>query len=893
MNLSKLNIESLLNNIENGIDLNTQINFETLFYDLDKFYNKNKQNTKQFGKYYTPTCLFNQLCNQFDIINRIRFNKTIKILDFCCGTGNLYFSFLDLLKNNDINIKTILPNINLIDIDEFALKILKIKLYCWININNIEIDIITLYKNIECYDCLLEINNNICYDLIISNPPFVNLKSNKEYKTKLKNLNYYKYSLTKSMNTYVISIERMIRILNKNGNIIIICPTQLLTNKTNSPIRDFILTKCSIHNIVKLSQKNKIFVDAKIDICILDLTKNNFNTQFHYLTCTYKNNQLCILSDNIINQDKLKILNNNIVDIKLIDIQIIESLQKFRQLKDCKQIINRRGNIDLTQNKKDITNQVSNYPLVRGRNISNLSHINEYISKETVLAKKINVENIKLVSNQISNSTLLKRLNYRIIPNNYIISNSCNYILIAKNHIQTLQLILNSLVINYYFNIFSGNNHISNHEINNLYIPDIFKNNIKININLTEYEIEREICNLYNLDENLIQYLFNYYKIQKPQIITNHIFSKMSDMEQRMAKHIPIGGNWKNIPETITESKRLNTIRKTGGRTTLYGRLSYNKPSYTITTHFHRFPNGSNLHPKKNRTLTIREAAILQSFPLKYKFSNKKNVAITQIGNAVPPLLAYHIGNHLFDHIKNKNTLDLFAGVGGMSTGLIKSGYNVILSNEYDKNIANETNINHPYIKHILGDICDKNIKKQIIDYANSNKIGLIVGGPPCQAMSGAGKRKVDDKRNKLYIEYFKIIEELKPEAFIMENVTGLLSMKKEDGTKIIDHIKEIVNKLGYKISIWKLHAIHYGVPQKRVRIFVIGHKNKVFEPPKPLFGENDSGLPYYTTVGDAIKFLEYSNETFECFINKNKFSKYNLYLNGDITFEEFYRQLS
>tara|TARA_B100001013_G_scaffold105337_1_gene60048 strand:+ start:1371 stop:4037 length:2667 start_codon:yes stop_codon:yes gene_type:complete len=888
MKISK--IDKILNYIENNYEI--ELNFETLFYKLDKFYNKNKQDTKTLGKYHTPILLFDQLCHKFDIIKRIQFDENTKILDFCCGTGNLYFVLLDLLNNIHINMNIILYNIHLIDIDEFALKILKIKLYCWIKINNLEINVIDLYENIKCYDCLLEISDDTKYDFIITNPPFVNLKSNKEYKTKLRNLDYYKYSLKQCMNTYTISIERMIRILNKNGNIIIICPKQILTNKTNTCIRDFILTKCCINNIVNIDQKNRIFIDAKIDICIIDLTKNNLNKQFHYLTCNYKNNELVVLSDNIIIQDKLKILNNNIVNVTEIDMRIIESVRIFKKIKDFKQITNRRGNIDLTQNKKYISNEVSKYPLVRGRNISNLSTIDEYISEEIIHNKKINIKDQKLVSNQISNSTILKRINYRIVPKNYVISNSCNYILV-ENQIQTLQFILNSLITNYYFNIFSGNNHISNHEIDNLYIPDIFQNNININSNFTQYEIERKICNLYNFDEDLIQYLFNHYKIQKPPIITNHIFSKMSDMEQKMAKYISIGGNWKNIPENNTESKRLNTIRKTGGRTTLYGRLHYDKPSYTITTHFHRFPNGTNLHPTKNRTLTIREAALLQSFPINYKFSVKKNVAITQIGNAVPPLLAYHIGKHLFKHIKNKKTLDLFAGVGGMATGLIKCGYNVILSNEYDKKIANESNINHPSVKHILGDICDKDIKKQIIDYGNSNEIGLIVGGPPCQGMSGSGKRKVDDKRNKLYLEYFKVIEEIKPEAFVMENVVGLLSMKKENGTKIIDHIKEIVNELGYQISIWKLHAINYGIPQKRVRVFVIGHKEKTFELPSPLFGEKGSGLPYYTTVGDAIKFLEHTDETFECFINKNKFSKYNLYLNGDITFEEFYRQLS
>ena len=105
----------------------------------------------------------------------------------------------------------------------------------------------------------------------------------------------------------------------------------------------------------------------------------------------------------------------------------------------------------------------------------------------------------------------------------------------------------------------------------------------------------------------------------------------MSKLEESMSKHIKPGGNWKDIPLSINSSKRLNKIRETGGRTTLYGRLHYNKPGYTITTQFMRLPNSSNLHPKNERMITIREASIIQSFPLDFKFSNNKGVAITQI----------------------------------------------------------------------------------------------------------------------------------------------------------------------------------------------------------------------------------------------------------------------
>ena len=174
----------------------------------------------------------------------------------------------------------------------------------------------------------------------------------------------------------------------------------------------------------------------------------------------------------------------------------------------------------------------------------------------------------------------------------------------------------------------------------------------------------------------------------------------MSKLEETMSKHIKPGGNWKDIPLSINSSKRLNKIRETGGRTTLYGRLHYDKPGYTITTQFIRLPNSSNLHPKNERMITIREAGVIQSFPLDFKFSSNKGVAITQIGNAVPPILARFIASLIKKDVKNKTTLDLFSGVGGMSIGFGQEGFKIIVSNELDERLANE-NENLKYHKNL------------------------------------------------------------------------------------------------------------------------------------------------------------------------------------------------
>jgi len=481
------------------------------------------------------------------------------------------------------------------------------------------------------------------------------------------------------------------------------------------------------------------------------------------------------------------------------------------------------------------------------------------------------------------------RLTFTLVDSHFVISNSCNYITLSdEKYLLTLKHILNSNVLNKYFELFSGNNHVSINEINNLPLPNIFEIDIDLE-NMSLEEREFKIYELYTLDKSFISKYFE--KSDQSITIYNHISQNMSEMEQTMAIHIKAGGNWNDIPKTITNSERLNNIRKTGGRTTLYGRLDYNKPGFTITTQFSRLPNSSNLHPTKNRMITNREAGLLQSFPMDFKFSDNKNVAIKQIGNAVPPLLARFIANLIKNDITNKNTLDLFSGVGGMSIGFTQEGFNIVLSNELYENLANEKDNAkyHGNTIYVCGDICDSKIKDKIKEKLKNIPIGVIIGGPPCQGFSLAGKRESDDTRNKLYIDYFKMIENYNPECFVMENVKGILSMKNEKKQLVIDEIKGIAINLGYKISIFKLNACDFAVPQKRERVFVIGHKTKVYPQPIPII-KNDK----YINVRNTIAFLESYDESAEFEIPMTAINNpYIQYLSGIIDLQALYRSYS
>ena len=376
----------------------------------------------------------------------------------------------------------------------------------------------------------------------------------------------------------------------------------------------------------------------------------------------------------------------------------------------------------------------------------------------------------------------------------------------------------------------------------------------------------------------------------------NHIATGFSDLEWEMVKHIPEGGNWQNIPESIP-SQRLVQIRKSGGRTTYYGRLVYDKPSFTITTYFNRLGNGCNLHPKQDRVLSNREAARLQSFRDSFIFKGTKTSQYKQIGNAVPPLLARLISSLIKPHLENLTFIDLFAGAGGISEGFVMNGFELVSANEIEKNYFETYKYNHSKYTNpenfILGDITLPEIKQQIIDTARNKKIGVVVGGPPCQGFSTAGWRDPNDKRNQLFKEFVEVVKEIQPEFFVMENVLGILTMRKGEAIK---EIIESFSEIGYNINPpIRLNAEDYGIPQKRRRVVIIGSLKKCeIQQPNPLFSDKNDNLPNIITVKQAIGSLppiQAGDDVVIKEINVPSNTPYDRLMKEEISFDEFYKQ--
>ena len=124
--------------------------------------------------------------------------------------------------------------------------------------------------------------------------------------------------------------------------------------------------------------------------------------------------------------------------------------------------------------------------------------------------------------------------------------------------------------------------------------------------------------------------------------LKNHKMPTMSELDKKIISYVTEGGNYMDVPDSIP-SERIKKYKKTGGRTTTYGRLERNMPAYTINTYFSRLNVGCNIHYSQDRLITIREGLRLQSFPDTFVIPSEltKRAQYKIVGNAVPPLLSY------------------------------------------------------------------------------------------------------------------------------------------------------------------------------------------------------------------------------------------------------------
>ena len=200
------------------------------------------------------------------------------------------------------------------------------------------------------------------------------------------------------------------------------------------------------------------------------------------------------------------------------------------------------------------------------------------------------------------------------------------------------------------------------------------------------------------------------------------------------------------------------------------------------------------------------------------------------------------------------NLIDLFCGCGGLSAGFQMAGYNTILGLDNDKEALKSFKNNHVDANIVCGDITK--IPSSEIMGITKKDIDIVIGGPPCQGMSISGPRKLHDPRNRLYLSFIRVVADLQPKAFVVENVPGLVGLF--NGI-IKDSIVSEFNSMGYTVNYKIINAADFGVPQIRKRVFFVGLRgSKTYLFPKGTHnGEN-----LWVTAEQAVSDLPLLEDT-------------------------------
>lgn len=187
--------------------------------------------------------------------------------------------------------------------------------------------------------------------------------------------------------------------------------------------------------------------------------------------------------------------------------------------------------------------------------------------------------------------------------------------------------------------------------------------------------------------------------------------------------------------------------------------------------------------------------------------------------------------------------------VGGFTQGLTEAGLEVVAGVDFwDKAVETYgANFNHLAVKADLTTFSPE----EFSECYGVNEVDVIVGGPPCQGFSMAGRRDQRDPRNSLFMEFYRYLKYFQPRALLMENVTGILSMRNAQGDKIIDIIKRKLEE-DYRVIVAKLNASDFLVPQNRVRVIIVGVRRDLeITPtqPEPVVKFKEERLP----VGEVL----------------------------------------
>lgn len=254
-------------------------------------------------------------------------------------------------------------------------------------------------------------------------------------------------------------------------------------------------------------------------------------------------------------------------------------------------------------------------------------------------------------------------------------------------------------------------------------------------------------------------------------------------------------------------------------------------------------------------TMSIQQLSFFDDQPYESTFEK----ICSRLGIVSGPGWPDFFGQAILNWFKSTNqrpirTLSLFSGAGGLDIGFHDAGFDIVSSVEIDERFVATLKANSGQGKYF------ENSQINCIDIRDYKprdlgEIDFIIGGPPCQPFSAAGRRAAGvlgttDERGQLFQEYVRILKELSPKGFLFENVYGITGA--ENG-KAWEEIKQAFADAGYNIFFRVLDAADYGVPQFRERMIIVGTKNREYYFPRPTHGPDSFGNQPYYTAGEAV----------------------------------------
>ena len=502
---------------------------------------------KLSGSYYTPFFIAENITEK-----TLKVKKNIKILDPCCGTGTFLSAVCKFLYNKKISKKEIINSIYAFDINNDALIIAKFIISVELKLSEkLTIDFFN-NKNFKNIDSLLmdypdqnlfsEEKINIKFDYIVTNPPYERLKPDgysaegkkniKHYIKKIKSKKY-NLSLTGNLNLYKLFMEKILRIIEfSSGRAGLIIPSTFTNDLSCGKIRKFIIKSNIIKEIILIPESAKTFVGVNqaFAVVILDFKKRNKKRTIKIGKIKKRTDLSRVILDevNLSFIEKFFPTNLNIPMLTGKEMKLFKHLKNFPILKDNENIINKRGEVDLTVFKKLIS--IGEKKLIKGKNIEEYSLKNDFAKinfKSFYKQLKNNNKFInyrRLACQQISNIDSKKRLKFAEIKPGFLLGNSLNF-LTFNNHNEDyfygIYAICNSILLDWYFKITSSNNHINNYQIDLFPIP------------LNEKKIEK-------LGKFLREIFFKDNNLKNRRLLENNILETYSCLEY---KNILINGH--------------------------------------------------------------------------------------------------------------------------------------------------------------------------------------------------------------------------------------------------------------------------------------------------------------------------------------------------------------